>query len=42
MLVRVTGGMSLAEGILKPVDEGALGLSPVREMGVWSNVDMAR
>lgn len=33
--------MSLAEGSLKPVGAGALGRSPVREIGGCSRVDMA-
>lgn len=41
MLVRVTGGMSLVDGSLKPEGTGALGSNPVRDMGGWSKVEMA-
>lgn len=41
MFVKVTGGMSLVEGILKPAGTGACGRSPERSIGGWSSVEIA-
>lgn len=44
ILVRVTGGISRAVGGLCALDDGAevCGMSPVRTMGGWRRVDMAK